>query len=99
MKYASSPHATRPYSLHFHQNQNEKKKDKELTERVEKVLKTRDAVLKGADIRLYPLNLIPSWKANSLILSRKNRSECGPSGNACTNSSTPLSLIVSYSLR
>jgi DNA polymerase kappa len=31
--------------------QNEKKKDKELTEKIAKILKQRDGVLKGVDIR------------------------------------------------
>lgn len=35
----------------LHEPQNEKRKDKELSEKIVKILKQRDEALKGADIR------------------------------------------------
>lgn len=48
-------------------SQNEKKKDKELTIRIEKILKLRDEVMQGADIcKPSSTNWSPAWHVDRL---------------------------------
>ena len=46
--------------MHTPHAQNEKKKDRELTIRIEKILKQRDEAVKGADLRESPAYLLLS---------------------------------------
>lgn len=51
MAHTATEECANHSSLHINIIQNEKRKDKEVTARIERILKLRDEVMKGIDIR------------------------------------------------
>ena len=54
--------------------QNEKRKDKDLTERIERLLKQRDEAIKGVDLR-ESINVLSSSSVSRTLLQTRLRSQ------------------------